>query len=216
MLLLAYGLVYGQTAAPPATPAEKPKAETSGPPAASAEKKDSPAKSKLEEMLQKALQDNPDLRLAAAKVAEADAELNRARLLVVQKVGAAYQAIEAQKAAVESAGAELNELKTVARSGAASNADLRTAEQKLLDAKAKLAALETEMPYLLGKQPVNNTSPPTNPPTGAGGLPGMGQNSGLGALGGSSLQGGGFSGGFSGSGLGQLGGGFVLWEASAH
>jgi hypothetical protein len=123
-------------------------------PAAAADKpKDAPAKSKLEEMLQKALQDNPDLRLAAAKVAEAEAELNRARLLVVQKVGAAYQAIEAQKAAVEGAAAELNELKNIAKSGAASSADMRAAEQKLIDAKAKLATLEAEMPYLLGKQP---------------------------------------------------------------
>ena len=62
-----------------------------------------PAQSKLEEMLEKALKDNPDVRLAAAKLAEAEAELNRARLQVVHQVATAYQAIEAQKAAVESA-----------------------------------------------------------------------------------------------------------------
>ncbi len=147
-LLLGGALAYGQQAAPheAAPPA------VVAPPAPADKPKDAPAKSKLEEMLQKALQDNPDLRLAAAKVAEAEAELNRARLLVVQKVGAAYQAIEAQKAAVEGAADELNELKNIAKSGAASSADMRAAEQKLIDAKAKLATLEAEMPYLLGKQ----------------------------------------------------------------
>jgi hypothetical protein len=148
-LLLGGALAYGQQA----DPREAPPPAVVAPAAAADKPKDAPPKSKLEEMLQKALQDNPDLRLAAAKVAEAEAELNRARLLVVQKVGAAYQAIEAQKAAVEGAAAELNELKNIAKSGAGSSADMRAAEQKLIDAKAKLATLEAEMPYLLGKQP---------------------------------------------------------------
>src|SRR5437660_737827 len=40
----------------------------------------------LEEMLNKALKDNPDIRVAEAKVREAEAELNRTRLQVTQKV----------------------------------------------------------------------------------------------------------------------------------
>jgi type II secretory pathway component PulM len=151
-LLLGGALACAQSGAPPVKVEDKPKEVK-----VEDKPKEAPAKSKLEEMLQQALQNNPDLRLATAKVAEAEAELNRARLLVVQKVGAAYQAVEAQKAAVEGAAAEFNELKTIARSGAASNADMRAAEQKLLDAKAKLAALETELPYLIGKLPANNT-----------------------------------------------------------
>jgi hypothetical protein len=164
-LLLGGALAYGQPATPPAAtppaagankpkeaPAKAPAADT--PPAAGANKpKEAPAKSKLEEMLDKALRDNPDLRLAAAKVAEAEAELNRARLLVVQKVAAQYQAVEAEKAAVESAAVELQETQTLYKSNTVPLATFRAAEQKLLDAKAKLAALETEMPYLLGKQP---------------------------------------------------------------
>ena len=197
-LLLVGGLAYGQEAAPsvldPSTPA------------AGVDKKDAPAKSKLEEMLEKALRDNPDLRLAAAKVAEAEAELNRARLLVVQKVGAAYQAVEAQKAAVESAAAELDELKKVNNAGAVSKAGMRAAEQKLMEAKAKLAALEAEVPYLLGKQPTNTAGGAFAAMMGGGGSPGVGGlnpgGGGLGALGGGNL-----GGGFSGVGLGQLGGG---------
>ena len=110
-----------------------------------------PAQSKLEEMLEKALKDNPDVRLAAAKLAEAEAELNRARLQVVHQVATAYQAIEAQKAAVESAAAELAEVKA-AVTGAVSTAKVRAAERALIDAKAKLASLEADLPYLLGQQ----------------------------------------------------------------
>src|SRR6516225_8016208 len=51
------------------------------------------AKSKLEELLAQALRDNPDVRVAAAKAAEAEAVLSRARLQVVQKVVAAFQAV---------------------------------------------------------------------------------------------------------------------------
>src|SRR5205823_10488997 len=40
----------------------------------------------LEEMLTNALKDNPDIRVAEAKVREAEAELNRTRLQVTQKV----------------------------------------------------------------------------------------------------------------------------------
>ena len=116
------------------------------------ELKPEPAKSKLEEMIEKALHDNPDLRLAEAKLAEAEAELNKARLLVVQKVAAQYQAVEAQKAAVDGAAAELEETKTAYKAASVSQSMVRTAEQKLIDAKAKLASLEAELPYLLGQQ----------------------------------------------------------------
>src|SRR5215469_3745646 len=55
-------------------------------------------KSALEEMLAEALKNNPDIRVAAAKLAEADAELNRTRLQVTQKVASLHHAILSQKA----------------------------------------------------------------------------------------------------------------------
>ncbi|HVS39048.1 MAG TPA: hypothetical protein VMS17_26045 [Gemmataceae bacterium] len=138
-MLLGAAVTVGQQ--PAATPPK-----TEAPP-----NKEQPAKSKLEEILEKALKDNPDVQLAAAKVAEAEAELRRARLQVVQKVATAYQAVQAQQAAVDSAAAELAEMK--AAGAAVDKASLRTADQKLIDAKAKLAQLEAELPYLLGKDP---------------------------------------------------------------
>ena len=74
---------------------------------------------------------------------------------MVQKVAAAVQAIKAQKAAVDGAAAELDELQKANAAGATNRAEVRTAEQKLIDAKAKLASLEAELPYLLGKEPSN-------------------------------------------------------------
>src|SRR5438067_1850675 len=80
LVLLAAGLVQGQqpTGASGA----------SGPPGKEAAEKE---KLKLEELLSRALKDNPDVRVAEAKVREAEAELNRARLLVAQKVTGAVQ-----------------------------------------------------------------------------------------------------------------------------
>ncbi len=195
VLLLGGALAVGQQPAPPATTA----------PAAADKPKDEATKSKLEEMLQQALQNNPDLRLAAAKVVTAEAELNRARLQVVQKVGAAYQAIEAQKAVVEGAAAEMALTKVGV--GVVPIATVRAAEQKLIEAKAKLAALETEMPYLIGKQPGNNSASLSGPLGGAG-SPGSGfSNPAASVMAGAMGQwGGGF--GALGGGLGALGGGF--------
>ena len=142
MPLLGVAATWAEQPAPPAaTDKDKPKEE--------------PAKSKLEEMLEKALHDNPDLRLAQAKVAEAEAELNRARLQVVQNVAVQYHAIESQKAVVQSAAAELTRIKQLQAAGTVEPAVVEPAEQKLIDAKAKLASLEAELPYLLGKEPDN-------------------------------------------------------------
>ena len=139
-------LSAGLAAAQPPTPAQpvQPQPQPSSP-------KEAPSKSKLEEMLEKALRDNPDVRLAAAKVTEAEAELSKARLTVVQKVAATYQAVEAQKAAVAAAGAELDEVRK--NPAYVPEAILSAAQQKLIDAKAKLAGLEADLSYLLGRQP---------------------------------------------------------------
>src|SRR4051812_25159851 len=94
VLVSSVSASWGQQASP-AQPnaAQPPVRPESQPPKA-------PPKSNLEEMLEQALKDNPDLRVAAVKVAEAEAELNRTRLQVMQKVVTLYRAVEAQRAAV--------------------------------------------------------------------------------------------------------------------
>src|SRR5262245_12234086 len=90
------------------------------------------AKSKLEEALVEALRNNPDLRVALAKVNEAEAELHRTRLQVAQKVVNAYRAIELAKSQLAEA-----ERRERARLGPG----------ELAAAQAKLAAAEADLDY---------------------------------------------------------------------
>jgi hypothetical protein len=106
----------------------------------------------LEEMLAKALKDNPDIRVAEAKVREADAELNRTRLQVTQKVLAFHYSRESQKAVIKFAEENMTRIRKLNSTAAISQEDVKVAEQQLTAAKAKLAEIEAEMPYLLGQQ----------------------------------------------------------------
>jgi hypothetical protein len=135
LLLTGAALAPGQA---PAKPAETPK--------------EAPAKSKLEEMLAQALKDNPDIRVAAAKLAEAEAELNRVRLQVAQKVVAYHSALDLARSDLRAAEAALARLDRLG-SKLVSREELGAAQTAIINAKAKLAAVEAEAPYLVGKQP---------------------------------------------------------------
>jgi hypothetical protein len=137
--LLLAGAAPGQQSAP---------GQSSTPPAEAP-----PAKSRLEEMLALALRSNPDVRVAAAKVSEAEAELNRARLQVVQKVVQAYQAVEAARAMADLHAKEYQHLKQLVDQKVADAGVLSENEKQLAVTKSRLAAAEAELSYLLGKQP---------------------------------------------------------------
>jgi hypothetical protein len=136
VLLLGVTLACGQSRAPDKKSEGTPKA---------------PAKSALEEALSEALKNNPDLRVASAKLQEAEAELFRARLRVVQNVVAQQRAAEQARAAVKLASQELERMSR--NKGAIPEVALRRAEAKLAEAKAALAGAESELAYLLGKAP---------------------------------------------------------------
>jgi hypothetical protein len=164
LALLLGGAVPGQSAPGPDDP-KKP-AEDKKP-------------SQLEELLAQALRDNPDVRVAEAKVRGAEAELNRTRLQVIQKVVAHQHTVETLTAAVRMAEAnymaaqaklnaaetdykrlaELVKRATIAQAeldaGRAkldqARADLEAAKAALQAAKADLAKAQAELPYLLGK-----------------------------------------------------------------
>jgi hypothetical protein len=114
--------------------------------------KDAPAKSQLELMLEIALKNNPDIRVAEAKAHEADAELNRTRLAVTQKVVLLYNNLESARANVKSIERQLERLHKLGQ--AVSREDLEQYEAKLVQAKAELAKVEADVPYLLGQQKV--------------------------------------------------------------
>jgi hypothetical protein len=107
----------------------------------------------LEEMLSNALHNNPDIRVAEAKLHEASAELNRIRLQVMQKVITFRHSVETQKAAVKAAEEHLRDIERLVTRAAVSQAELRDAQTALAKEKSKLATVEAEMPSLLGKLP---------------------------------------------------------------
>ncbi len=115
-------------------------------------KKTPNAEPTLEEMLNKALKENPDIKVAEAKVREADAELNRTRLQVTQKVLTFHHAREAQKATVKVAEDEVARMRKLQETNALPKGVVDQMADRLAQAKAKLAEIEAEMPYLLGEQ----------------------------------------------------------------
>jgi hypothetical protein len=140
LVLLAGGLVHGQQPGGGTSPQGQPGKEAA------------PEKLKLEELLSRALKDNPDVRVAEAKVREAEAELNRARLLVAQKVTAFSAALDAARKTVEEAEARLKRMAQLGNQKVVSLEEVKEAEAVLARAKADLARVEAEMPYLIGKQ----------------------------------------------------------------
>ena len=137
-LLIVAGtvLAHTQSAGEPKTP----------PTTTSAKEKVTPSKpmpSELEQLLAEALVHNPDIRVAEAKLREAEAELNRVRFQVLQKVTSLYHAVQAQK---ETIGAAEHGLQSVIPGQG--NSVLAVAQEQ-----AKLASLQAELPALLGRPP---------------------------------------------------------------
>jgi hypothetical protein len=133
---------------------DKPKAPATGAPGPEAKKPDKPNEMSLEEMLNKAFKDNPDIRVAEAKVREAEAELNRARLQVTQKVIALHRALEAQRSLTELAQKNLDQVRRERKANDTDQNFGAMAQNRLAKAKEKLAEIEAELPYLIGNPPV--------------------------------------------------------------
>ena len=133
-LLLAVSLAGAQQ------PALIPPAQTSA-----------PKKSALEEALDLALKNNPDLRVAASKRVLAEAELSRTRLQITQKVAAAYADVLTERAVVAEMERQLAATRTLIKKGVASLEDLSKAEFQSNERKAKLATAERELEHLQGK-----------------------------------------------------------------
>jgi hypothetical protein len=106
----------------------------------------------IEEMLATALKYNPDIRLSEVKVRDAEGELNRTRLRVMQRVIALHHTIQAQQAEVARVRARVKRLSGLVSNRAVQRSLLEEARQDLLRERSKLSELKAELPYLLGKQ----------------------------------------------------------------
>lgn len=132
--------------------AEKPRADASG--NASGAQRPSEklvsATDSLEKLLSQALKSNPDIRVAEAKLREAEAELHRARLQVTQRIAVTYQLREQQRAAVEWSTKKLERVYQLNKKSVISREDIDMAQRELAEAKAKLAAIEADLSYAVG------------------------------------------------------------------
>jgi hypothetical protein len=106
----------------------------------------------LEEFLAKALKENPDIRLAESKVREAEAQLTKTRLDVMQKVVKLHHDIVAFRTLVKEAQDQLALKKKLYDEGALPLAAFQASTQALQQAKSNLAKAEVEVPFLIGNQ----------------------------------------------------------------
>ena len=107
----------------------------------------------LEELIASALRHSPDLQVADAKVREAQAELRRSRLTLVQKVIDANSAVEAARAAMGPAEDSFKGVSAMKKAGATSQEEYRAAEAKFIAAKTVLAQAESTLNALTGTLP---------------------------------------------------------------
>lgn len=116
------------------------------------EKKKQPEQGALEEMYERALRNNADIRVAEAKLREADAELNRIRQQVLHKIFKIHHEIDAAKALVDEYKARYDREVFLFEKGAdISPAEVGAAKATLEKSKADYKTLEAQLPYLLGQ-----------------------------------------------------------------
>jgi hypothetical protein len=114
---------------------------------------DKPTLPSLEAVLTDALKSNPDIRVAEAKVREAEAELNKIRLQVLQRVVALHQAVESQKEALKNAQSQYEGYRTRFEVVQIQAPELARMRGTLSLEKGKLATQEAELNAVLGKLP---------------------------------------------------------------
>ncbi len=163
----------------------------------------------LDNLLAQALKDNPDIRVAEAKMREAEAELNRVKLQVTQKVVTQQRELVMYQSALKQAQANFDRIQALHRQGATSTESIGAAEASLQKAKAELARIEAELPYILGSTRPALQIGQIGPIGGQGGQPGRSGGQ-IGQIGGQIGQigqiGGQIGQGRSGGQIGQLGG----------
>ena len=137
-----------ETRAKPDSESVQPVPATKQPAASKGDKAEGPS---LDEMLAAALKGNPDIRVAEAKVHEAEAELDRVRLQVMQKVISLRPSVDGQKGAVKRAEVAYESMSKAVDNKQASQDELRLSAASLAQEKGKLAALDAEIQSLAGR-----------------------------------------------------------------
>lgn len=165
-------------------------------------------KRSLEELLAAALRHSPDVQVAEAKVREAEAELRRTRLTLLQKIIEAHGAVDVNRAAATHAEAMFRRIAKIVQSGQASAEELDKAQAALAAAKAQLAAAEATLNGLTGTLPGGlGTLAPAGGEGGVGAAPSPAPQPGMAMAGAPGFPGGGGALGAGGGGAFGLAGG---------
>lgn len=130
----------GDKSVPPPKPAEK-KAVAARPPET------------VDAQIEAALANDPDVRMARARIALAEAELAKSRQAVALKVTTLRSGIAAQRAALDSAAEQSAIVDRMLQSGRGGQVEVLAAREKAAAAQAKLAGLEAELKLLVGDGP---------------------------------------------------------------
>jgi hypothetical protein len=132
----------------------QPKSNSSVPDQAKDDGAKQSAASSLEDMLAKALKQNPDILVAEAKLRTAEAELNRVRQQVLAKIVDLNAEIVSSKYISKEADTRLTRLKELRSKGGnlVSDEDLGTAQMVADKYKFELSRKEAEMSLLIGKK----------------------------------------------------------------
>lgn len=115
-------------------------------------KKNEEKPASLDQLIAEALKNNPDLRVAEAKVREAEAELYRTRIRVTTDLQGVHAEIEAAEAGHKEALIRWKRAEKLFQSGSLSREDYDQALLTYLKMNAELVAKQAKLPYLLGKQ----------------------------------------------------------------
>jgi multidrug resistance efflux pump len=107
----------------------------------------------LQGLLDKAKRNNLEIRLAEAKVKEAEILLTKTRLLVQNKVAAVHAEIQAAQAVLKEAQATLIRAQALRQNGVMSAEEYGTYVLAELAKEGLLNAKKAEMPYLLAEEP---------------------------------------------------------------
>jgi hypothetical protein len=105
-------------------------------------------------LLEQAIKNNPDIRVAEVKLQQAEVELNRARMAAMHKIVVLQSELRSARAELAETEKSYKRSKELSAAGGTSAAELGQAALAVMSAKEKVARLEAEQPYLLGKAPV--------------------------------------------------------------
>jgi hypothetical protein len=107
----------------------------------------------LDQLLTQAMDRNPGIVAAKARVASAEAELKNTRFEVARQLVACWNEVNVQVQAATAAGIRFARAREEHASGRVDIGQVDAAENSLIDTRAKLARARSELEFLIGRAP---------------------------------------------------------------